>query len=69
MIESARPLLTREQAAHLLGISVRTLNRLHAKGMGPPRTKFGGSVRYSVAAINRWLRAQETDPVRLRLPS
>jgi hypothetical protein len=39
--ENSDELLSREQAAHLLKVSVRTLSRRHAEGSGPPRIKHG----------------------------
>ncbi len=68
MSSERKLLLTVEETAHYLKISRRTLSRLHARGKGPPRIKYGGCIRYSVEALNRWLKAQETEPVRLRLP-
>jgi len=47
--------LTREQAARALGISVDTLDALHARDEGPPR--FRASPRrwaYPAAEFRRW---------------
>jgi len=57
-------LLTREQAAEYLQVSVRNLDRWHAKRYGPPRCKIGRLVRYRKSSIDRWIDASEITPVR-----
>jgi len=44
-----------ELAGHL-GISRRTLDRLHALRRGPPRTRIGRKVLYRLDAVREWLR-------------
>lgn len=45
-------LFNEKDAAHLLGLSVRTLQSWRARGIGPAFLKLGGwSVRYRVADI------------------
>jgi hypothetical protein len=44
-------ILTREQAAHWLQMSVRSLDRSSI-----PRIKVGTQVRYSVDAVLEWIR-------------
>lgn len=50
------------EAAAMLGVARGTLYHWHAQGKGPPVTKIGGSVRYSVDKLNSWLEAQTTYP-------
>jgi hypothetical protein len=45
--------------ARQLNRSVRTLQRLAARRLGPPRTKIGRLVFYNVAHIRDWLSQQE----------
>jgi predicted DNA-binding transcriptional regulator AlpA len=57
--------LTREQAARALGISLDTLDALHARNEGPPR--FRASPRrwaYPAADFRRWQQRQmaSTEP-------
>ncbi len=47
-----------------IGVSLRTLNRWHALRVGPPRCKVGRKVLYRQAAINNWLEANETQPIK-----
>ena len=54
--------LTRAQAAKALGISVPSLDRLHAQGIGPKCVFFGASRRYLPASIVAWAKAREVDP-------
>ncbi|SOD96543.1 helix-turn-helix domain-containing protein [Caenispirillum bisanense] len=55
--------LTQEQAAEILGVSVRTLQRLHASRRGPARIKIGRVIMYRVEAIREWLAANENGTV------
>jgi hypothetical protein len=52
-------LLTQEQAADLLQLSAATLERMRARGDGPPYLKIGRSksspVRYSPSALAKYL--------------
>ena len=48
-------LLTTEEAAHLLGLEKRTLERLRGAGRGPHWTYVGRYPRYSRASINAYL--------------
>lgn len=60
---NARPihdLLDRHEAARLLGISPRTLDRWHVLREGPPRIRYGRNVRYRGSAIEQWLQGRET---------
>lgn len=42
-------------AARLLSLSPRTLWGLRRNGDGPRHVRIGGSIRYSVAELHRWL--------------
>jgi len=58
------PVLEKNQAAKFLGISVRTLSRMHAEGKGPPRVKYGRRVVYLKDSLMQWVISQEVGPVR-----
>ena len=49
------PLLSQRDAARLLGLSVRTLERMRVSGTGPRFLKIGGVVRYRLEDIETWL--------------
>lgn len=53
--------LTEFEAADRLGLSTRTLQRLRARGEGPPFFKYGSgrtsAVRYGVAELEAWRQA------------
>jgi hypothetical protein len=51
--------LTKEELAAELRRNVRTLDRWHALGIGPPRTRIGRTVLYRRASLQNWLVAQE----------
>jgi len=48
-------LLTQVEAAKLLRLSERTLERLRLQGGGPSYVKCGRSVRYREADIEAWI--------------
>ena len=50
-------LITKGQAAELVGISTRTLDRLVATGRFPPPIRLGGSRRWNRRALVRWIDA------------
>jgi prophage regulatory protein len=50
-----RALINAVQLAKLLSISERTLYRLKAGGHLPPTVNLGGSVRWRVTDIRRWI--------------
>jgi excisionase family DNA binding protein len=50
-----QPLLTQEEAADLLKLSVRTIERLRVSGGGPKFLKIRNSVRYRPADVEAWL--------------
>jgi hypothetical protein len=47
----ATPLLTEEQAAQLLNLSVRTLQAWRLQNFGPRFVRAGGEIRYARADI------------------
>jgi excisionase family DNA binding protein len=48
-------LLTQREAAILLRLSERTLERLRVQGSGPVYVKAGRSVRYREADLEAWI--------------
>jgi len=56
--------LTPNEVAETLRVSERTLHRWHALRVGPARCKVGRRVLYRKSAIDAWLTANETKPVR-----
>lgn len=48
-------LLTEEEVAALLQVSVPLVRRLHLEGAGPPCVKIGRQTRYRQAVVQRWL--------------
>ena len=58
MLKNMDALLTREQAAAVLGLKSQTLAAWACRGTGPPYIRCGGAIRYSVAALERWLQAR-----------
>jgi len=61
-----RRLLTRREAAAVLGVSQATLSRWAAERTGPPFVKFGaadnGGVRYPSDALDDFLAARTKHP-------
>jgi predicted DNA-binding transcriptional regulator AlpA len=53
-------LVDRTQAAQLLGVSPRTLDRWHHLRIGPPRVALGShKVRYRLSSLDAWVRSRE----------
>ena len=48
-------MLTQMEAAQILRVSVRTLERLRVSGGGPSYIKTGRLVRYRQADLDRWI--------------
>ena len=62
MTQRPAPLLTPEQAATELNISLTTLHRLRRQGGGPQRISLGPrTVRYSPAALDQWRADHQVD--------
>jgi predicted DNA-binding transcriptional regulator AlpA len=53
-----QPLLTQRQAAALLCLSERTLERFRVSGVGPRFVRLGKSVRYRLRDVEAWLAAR-----------
>jgi len=51
-------LLTQPEAARLLGLSERTLERLRVAGGGPLYVKAGRAVRYRESDLEAWIAAR-----------
>jgi len=53
-----QPLLTQDEAAELLKLSIRTIERLRVAGTGPKFLKAGKSVRYRECDLVAWVEAR-----------
>lgn len=49
----------KSEAAAVLDVSERGLDRLNARGEGPPKTKIGRRAFYRKSALHEWLKEQE----------
>ena len=54
---NATPLLTIEEVAELIGVYSSTLRAWRRKGIGPAYIKGPRIVRYSIAAVQEWIKA------------
>ena len=52
-------LLTAEEAAKLLKVSLSWLAKARMTGDGPPFIRVGRSIRYSEAALLQWLKSRQ----------
>lgn len=52
-------ILTREQLAAELDVSVRTVDRWHNLRIGPPRIAIGKKRLYRAKAVRRWIEERE----------
>ena len=50
-----QPLLTQRQAAALLCLSERTLERFRVSGIGPKFVRMGKSIRYRLSDVEAWI--------------
>jgi len=50
-----QPLLTQRQAAALLCLSERTLERFRVNGIGPKFVRLGHSIRYRLCDVEAWI--------------
>lgn len=56
-------IVTEAEAAHMLRISPRTLQRMRALGGGPPIVRLSERrIGYSVAALNAWMADRTEQP-------
>ena len=53
-----RPLLTIGQVASVLGVSLKTMRRLVARGF--PHIRFGRVLRFDPVDVQRWLEARRS---------
>ena len=54
--------MTARQAAEALRVSRRTLDAMHARRAGPPRTVIARRVYYSRSTLEQWVREQQETP-------
>jgi predicted DNA-binding transcriptional regulator AlpA len=57
---AGRPVLRQREAAEMVGVCTRTLQRWSARNAGPPRTKIGGRIYYDAEELTAWARANRT---------
>lgn len=57
-------LLTPDELAEQMAVTRRTVERWHARRIGPPRIKVGKNVFYRRDAVRSWLLASEETQVR-----
>ena len=50
-----QPLLTQRQAAEMLALSERTLERIRVTGSGPKFVRCGRSIRYRLSDVEAWI--------------
>ena len=62
-IKPPRVLLTAEQVAEILIMSVSTLEKWRYQRKGPPATKVGSLVRYEKSALDAWIDAQAVSEI------
>jgi hypothetical protein len=48
-------LFTIEELSEFLGVSIRTIQRMHANGQGPPRRRKSYRLMYPIPALLDWL--------------
>ena len=49
------PLLNQKQAARILGLSVRSLERYRVAGTGPRYVRLGHLIRYRQSDLKEWI--------------
>jgi excisionase family DNA binding protein len=54
-------MLTLREVASLLGIGLRTLRRHIAAGSFPKPIRIGGTLRYSLKAVESWIDARSVE--------
>lgn len=59
-----KSLLTAEETADLLGISVNALAVMRSRNQGPTYIKNGRWIRYEQDAIETWLKSRRVHPER-----
>ncbi len=56
------------QAAHVLGVSTRTLEEWRARGKGPAYHRMEGQIRYAQSDLDAWLKSCRVEAHQGRLP-
>ncbi len=54
---------SREQLAHELDTTTRTLDRMRASGAGPPHILLSGRILYAKVSVLCWLEKQESPSI------
>ena len=62
MNEPAKQVLTEEETARNLALSVATLRAWRLKGTGPRFVRFGRAVRYLAADVEAYIKASVVEP-------
>jgi predicted DNA-binding transcriptional regulator AlpA len=57
-----RQYVSARRVASMLGVSVRTLSRWDAAGIGPPKIKVGKLILYDLGKLTEWLASRESRP-------
>lgn len=55
--------ITKKELANKLNVSTRTLDRWHARRIGPARSKIGNFIAYRLGAVEDWIKNNEVCPV------
>ena len=55
---NGNPFLNTAQAAHFLGLSVRTLQRMRVAGQGPVPRRHARTVQYHIDDLDAWSRSR-----------
>jgi predicted DNA-binding transcriptional regulator AlpA len=55
------PYLNTAQAAHYLGVSVRSMQRMRAKGEGPTPRRHARMVQYHIDDLQAWSQARSDE--------
>ena len=69
MLDDLDEWLTEEETAAAVGKTVRTLRQWRRRGVGPPYTYFGRTVRYRKPAFLKYYRQREINPAARTHPS
>src|SRR6516165_2929695 len=67
-----QPFLVTKEAARVVGVSCRTLEKHRSYGTGPKWSKVGGRILYAVSDLQEWVKLgaerSTIDPVRITIP-
>ncbi len=56
-------IMTPENLARKMGISLRTLARWNSLRIGPPRVVIGRTILYRLESVRQWMKDREVDQV------